>query len=150
VYPNANTDEKLLEAYGFRKLSLYWSGDLTEKEADELRPKLKVSDPCRARSEQRKLMLQKCSGFSCSCICFSPQFSEQGNIELCRVMTRKDWAAGWPPGYIEPDLKEEGAGKLKLSWTQWLLRLVGLHAEKKKPELEPDPTLDPNWQPEYC
>jgi hypothetical protein len=148
VYPNANTDEKLLEAYGFRELSLYWSGDLTQKEADELRLKLKVSNPCRAHVESERLMLRKCSGCSSSSICFSPQFSEQGNIELCRVMTRKGWAAGGPPGYTELELEEEGAGKLELSWTQWLLTLAGLHAGKKEPE--PDLTIDPDWQPEYC
>jgi len=56
VYPNANTDEKLLEAHGFVKIGVCWSGELTEKEADELRPKLKVSEACRVRIQSRTLM----------------------------------------------------------------------------------------------
>jgi len=58
VYPNADTDEKLLEAHGFQKYEssgIYW-GDLKEEEADELRPKLKVSGTCRVRTQSPKLM----------------------------------------------------------------------------------------------
>jgi len=63
-------------------------------------------------------------------------------------MTRKEWAEGWPPGYTEPDSEEQETEKLELSWTQWLLALVGIAPAKEEPK--PDPTFDPDWQPQYC
>jgi hypothetical protein len=148
VYLNADTDEKLLKTYGLRKAGGYYGGELTEKEADGLRSKLKASDAYRISTESSKLILGKGHSVSCDCICYQPTLSTQGNIELVRFITREELAAGWGPGYTEPDSCEQKGEESNLSWTQWLMSLVGIELAKKEPE--PDPTLDPNWQPEFC
>ena len=70
-----------------------------------------------------------------------------------RVRTRKELAEGWGPGYkeYEPGEKREEDNS-KLRFTERLLTLVGLGSKKKKRREEDklDPTLDPNWTPEFC
>jgi hypothetical protein len=104
-------------------------------------------------------MLEQYDSVDCECICYAPYLSTQGNIDLCRLRTREERAAGWPPGYTEPDTDEqkaekaanaEEAAKAELTWTKWLLAIVGIKLAEKEKEPEPDPTFDPNWQPEFC
>lgn len=43
VYPNARTDETLLEEFGFvKKSGSYWKGELTKEQVDRLHQKLQV------------------------------------------------------------------------------------------------------------
>ena len=79
-----------------------------------------------------------------------------------RVLTRKELAEGWGPGYKELGWEEEELAilgpaeqeandNLGSRWLQWLSNLVcrGTRKETKK-EPKPDPTLDPNWKPGWC